>query len=180
MLRKVSSSWVSSLGQSVASAQSLGLVEAQDDATTIRGPSRPIENSSSTLRASPTAARGTLQGLFDVRLEPWEVHDPEEASYTQQVLQLRRERVEENSRMEEQALLYHQRNLATMAAKHDRQRPLRDPFALSENDMASTSRAHRAKDSLGERAFPDDDEDIEEVPVSLTDNFVPLRRFTND
>lgn len=146
---------------------------------TIRAtPSTDDDSSVPTLKASPAATRGRLEGLFDVQLEPWELYDPEEGSYADQIRSLRQERDEEDRRLEQHARMIAHRNQNALAEMRTRHQPLRDPFALSEHDMTSDSIAQHGL--VGGSDFVDnlDEDDITSSP--LMDSFFPLQRFSND
>lgn len=130
------------------------------------------------MRASPVAIRGRLEGLFDVQLESWELYDPEEGSYADQVRSLRQEREDEDRRLEQHARIMEQRNRNALAEIRARQQPLRDPFALSAHDMTPGSNVQYRLVGGYESADSVDEDDITSSP--LVDSFFPLQRFSND
>ena len=140
--------------------------------------SREVEDTSAcpTVRPSPRS-RDPIRALFDVRLEPWEVDDPEEKSYKDHVGELRASLAAESQRLQQHARAAELRAKELDILAREKARPLRDPFAIL--DHSPTTFAGRLDDSPAQS--PTTGCECEgAADVSCPHIFIPLRRFSND
>lgn len=144
--------------------------------------SRQIEDTSAcpTVRPSPRS-RDPLQALFDVQLEPWEIHDPEEDLYKDQIREVRTSLAAENQRLKQHARAAEQRAKELDAVVREKSRPLRDPFALPDHSHATTAERgiERAHDPPAQPTNIDCESE-EDTSVPAGHIFIPLRRFSNE
>jgi hypothetical protein len=116
-----------------------------------------------------------------VRLEPWEVYDPEENSYKDQLRDLRTSLAAENQRVRRQSEAAKQRAKKSDALAREKARPLRDPFALLDHSSATSVDCDIEGPHDSQAQSTNTDSECEtEACVSSAHIFIPLRRFSND
>ena len=142
---------------------------------------------SPTLRGSPRQPRSPVEGvfapvmapeLFEVQLEPWEVHDPDddEVSYQQQNRARRKAFREENLRIMQTMQENEARTRSSQAQAIDQSRPLREAAVAEPRHLFRTD----GRGGLSRSAIEvEDDFDLERVRdiAEISEGFVPLRRF---
>lgn len=141
-----------------------------------------VEDTSACQTVRPSLrSRDPIQALFDVRLEPWEVYDPEENSHKDQLHELRTFLATENQRVRQRAEAAEQRARKLDALAREKARPLRDPFALLDRSSAIPADCdiEGPHDSQAQSTNTDCEYE-EDARVSSAHIFIPLRRFSND